>query len=450
HGGKVAVRSEYGKGTTFEFSFPVGHAHLPTDFISNETEQEDQDASNTTRQVVDLREGKASEADLQEVNARNKQVENSRDPYKPTLLYVDDNKDLREFVSGILASQYNLFLGVNGRHGLEAALNYAPDLILSDLMMPEMNGGEFLKAAKENVFLSSIPFVILTAKLGSESKISELERGADDYLNKPFSEAELVARLSNLIKIRTQQQRIKKDLIAARQIQQSLLPPAQLHLDSCELEVLYHPCEELSGDFFDIYETPDFIYYYVADVTSHGTAAAQVTYLVKGLFENQVMNSNDLDLKQLLGNIAKKYVAYNLEYAVGIQMVKLHKKSKLLEYSSSNAPSAYLLSKAKKPETIFVDPGPALWTKNYSPDREFSIKPIQLAPGDSFFCFTDGVYEFEMENGKEFGERRLQMALQKSLVEPKWTECLMEDLRKATGGSQFPDDITAVRLKIKN
>src|SRR5205823_6331960 len=87
-------------------------------------------------------------------------------------------------MSGILKTNYNVYLGINGKDGLEKIKKYQPDLILSDLMMPIMTGTELCAQVRQDVDLKGIPFVLLTAKSTSESKIEGLEEGADDYLSK--------------------------------------------------------------------------------------------------------------------------------------------------------------------------------------------------------------------------------------------------------------------------
>ena len=141
-------------------------------------------------QQVDIREG-AQDLEGGEVEAAaNLDTEATRDPTKPTVLYVDDNRDLRHYVKGLLSESYNVFLAANGQLGLDAARRHQPDLILSDLMMPVMNGTAFCEQVRADPLLSSLPFVLLTAKSSLDAKIAGLEEGADDYLSKPFSEQE--------------------------------------------------------------------------------------------------------------------------------------------------------------------------------------------------------------------------------------------------------------------
>lgn len=122
----------------------------------------------------------------------------------PILLIVEDSPDLVQYLEAILKNNYHLEFAVNGREGLEKAREYIPDIILSDVMMPEMDGIAMLEKVKTDQRTSHIPVVMLTAKADIASKIAGLERGADDYLAKPFNEDELRIRLKKLVELRRQ------------------------------------------------------------------------------------------------------------------------------------------------------------------------------------------------------------------------------------------------------
>ncbi|MCE3076329.1 ATP-binding protein [Chryseobacterium gwangjuense] len=114
-----------------------------------------------------------------------------------TLLIVEDNKDLSQFLTDNLRDSYTIFVAENGKQALDIALEKMPDLILSDVVMNEMDGFEFCKTLKNNININHIPVILLTAKADMESKIEGLSYGANDYIIKPFSITELKYRISN-------------------------------------------------------------------------------------------------------------------------------------------------------------------------------------------------------------------------------------------------------------
>lgn len=121
---------------------------------------------------------------------------------KPSILFIDDSEDVRLYVSYLLKPLYNLFVCNSAKEGIEVAINHSPDLIISDVMMPKMDGNEFCKVIKTDIRTSHIPIILLTAKATLDSKIEGLETGADDYIFKPFESEELLVRIRNLIEQR--------------------------------------------------------------------------------------------------------------------------------------------------------------------------------------------------------------------------------------------------------
>jgi PAS domain S-box-containing protein len=206
HGGKISVHSQVGKGTTFTVTLPYGSQHLPRERVRPEAEQivpgtarkafVQEALSWLPGQAVD---DKASREDLEAADALSAPLLVTSN--KPRVLLADDNRDMREYVRRLLSSRFEVTTADNGRQALEKANQQLPALVLSDVMMPEMDGLQLLAALRENPATSSVPVVLLSARAGEESLIEGMMSGADDYVVKPFTARELLARVEAHIKI---------------------------------------------------------------------------------------------------------------------------------------------------------------------------------------------------------------------------------------------------------
>jgi len=117
-----------------------------------------------------------------------------------TLLIVDDNADILTYLKTILSDNYQVFEAADGKEGLQVAEKEVPDLIISDIMMPVMNGLEFCRHIKDNIITNHIPVILLTARSLDEHQVEGFKSGADAYITKPFSSGLLLARIDNLLK----------------------------------------------------------------------------------------------------------------------------------------------------------------------------------------------------------------------------------------------------------
>lgn len=177
--GRIDVQSQVGKGSTFSVYLPIH------------------------QQSENLATGDWSAVSVMEVaaNGNNDTVElaaPTTNEEKPLVLIIEDNADVTEYIISCLASDYNLQTAPNGKVGVEKALEIVPDVILSDVMMPEMDGFEVCQHLKTDRRTSHIPIVLLTAKATQADKVTGLSHGADAYLTKPFDKEELLVRLQNL------------------------------------------------------------------------------------------------------------------------------------------------------------------------------------------------------------------------------------------------------------
>ncbi|BAU66704.1 multi-sensor hybrid histidine kinase [Stanieria sp. NIES-3757] len=214
HGGKIEVTSVIGEGSCFTVTIPTGTAHLPTSRIGINRTQVSRavDATPYLEEMLswlpkDLREMGSKRRRGEEVREKlasvcyslNSQVPESQSPAR--ILLADDNNDMRDYLQRLLSQQYQVETFADGLAALSAARQNLPDLILTDVMMPELDGFELLRSLRKDPQTQSIPIILLSARAGEEARVEGLAAGADDYLIKPFSARELLARVESTLKL---------------------------------------------------------------------------------------------------------------------------------------------------------------------------------------------------------------------------------------------------------
>ena len=202
HHGKIYIESTIGKGSTFTVEIPLGHKHLPPEQIIKDrnfiSSPANKDAFIKEALLLLNDEKDKEDKNLFSDNLINETLNKVKDA---TILIVDDNADMRDYLTRLLLPYFKTFTAKNGKEALDKITLIKPDLVLSDIMMPIMDGREMLKNIKGSLETAKIPVVFLSARADSETRIDGLESGADDYLVKPFSAEELLIKIRGLIKV---------------------------------------------------------------------------------------------------------------------------------------------------------------------------------------------------------------------------------------------------------
>ncbi|PZV16481.1 MAG: adenylate cyclase [Pseudanabaena sp.] len=222
HGGNISVTSDYGFGTTFAIAIPTGKQHLPADQVTSLPA--DLQLSRASVELADLE----TDLGIQDETIIDIKDEDSLDIFTGKILIVDDNRDLRGYLRRVLnQAGYSVISAHNGAHGYTQAQEHSPDLIVTDLMMPQVSGLDLIAMIRQDPKLSGTPMILLTAKANEETRIEGTEMGADAYLTKPFNDRELLAAVRNLLALKTNERRVAQlNLYLTESVLKRFLPPS--------------------------------------------------------------------------------------------------------------------------------------------------------------------------------------------------------------------------------
>ena len=365
---------------------------------------------------------------------------------RPYILVVEDNKTLRRLLEYRLGKVYDVVVAENGQKGLEAVEARTPDLIVSDIMMPVMDGFALLAALRSDPATQAIPFVFLTAKSDDLSRQKGLKKGVDDYLTKPFDVDQLITRIGQIVQ-RSQLYQSKLSAKIGRDFSDRLLPKEMPNEPGYRTMFFSRPKEDGGGDLFDWTRASDGSYLFtVGDIMGKGLQAKFYAFSFLSYIRSTIHAMLQTTVSPAL--LMRRVNEMLIQDAV---LEETFASLLLMRWEPHNNRVIYCNAGHCRPILVTPD-GPGL--VEYSDlilgldvGITYEDRTLDLPPGSALLCYTDGLNEQVTRSGAMFGEAGVALGAQAALHEPQPVHALLSWLLRRSQEPRFEDDVLVFWLQ---
>jgi signal transduction histidine kinase/serine phosphatase RsbU (regulator of sigma subunit) len=439
HGGSIKVESTVGQGSWFTFTLPISQEQVER---KSQIAAVKESLSQTSLEIQTTDDGQRTTDNQQNIQ----------------ILIVDDEPvNLQVLVNHLSLANYAIIQASNGEEALAAIENgLKPDLILLDVMMPKMTGYEVTKKLRQRFPASELPILLLTAKTQIQDLVTGLEVGANDYLTKPISKDELLARIKthiNLHRLRDENVRLSTELDITRRLQQMLLPnPSELEsIEELEIAGFMAPADKVGGDYYDVLKHDGRVKIGIGDVTGHGLESGVLMIMAQTAIRT-LSEYNETDSVKFL-DVLNRTIYQNVERMnsdKNMTLALLDYQEGKLRLSGQHEEIIIVRSDGRVERIDTIDLGFPIGLDEHIADF-IAQEDVRLNPGDVVALYTDGITEAEDINGVQYGLERLCQVLSRhcSQSASQIKQAAIEDVRQHIGKQIVYDDITLLVIKQK-
>jgi len=363
-----------------------------------------------------------------------------------SILVVEDENTLRRLLEYRLGKLYDVCTAANGEEALERIAENVPDLIISDIMMPKMDGFALQNAVQSQQETKAIPFIFLTAKADEQSRLKGMRTGVDDYITKPFDIEQLLIRVQRLLE-RTKLFQTQLDARIGQDFSQRLMPKNLPEVPNYKVHFHNNPREHGGGDLFDWLEaTPGTYFLTIGDVMGKGLQAKFYAFSFLGYVRSTIHAM--LRSTQSPAEIMKR-VNHALmddppmeETFASLLLMRWEPEAHRLTYANAGHCRPILITPEGSRVIEYSDMVLGLDRK-----AEFQDKTLDLPEDSALVAYTDGLSEQILRSGKTVGEDGIVDASMRAYGQDEPIPALLEDVLSQSPSNEFGDDILVLWLQ---